>query len=235
MGRIQQIQSFSTFDGPGTRCVVFLQGCPMGCIFCHNPDSWDAAGGEEVGVEELIHRIERFRRFLSAPGLTLTGGEPLLQAEFTAEVIDAAHERGWHVALDTSGWGPEERFMQVAGKADLVMFSIKHPLEPELVANHGAREALANWRNLARLSVPVWLRYVLITGRTDQPEALRALGELAKEQPNLERVEILPYNSLAENKWAKLGWRFPLHEGADPKVTEEQIRQAEMLVGWKKL
>ena len=97
------------------------------------------------------------------------------------------------------------------------------------------RGRLANWRNLARLSVPVWLRYVLITGRTDQPEALRALGELAKEQPNLERVEILPYNSLAENKWAKLGWRFPLHEGADPKVTEEQIRQAEMLVGWKKL
>lgn len=234
MGRIQQIQSFSTFDGPGTRCVIFLQGCPMGCVFCHNPDSWDCQGGEEIGVEDLFHRIERFRPFLPTPGLTLTGGEPLVQADFVLAVMDEAHKRGWHVALDTSGWGPGDRFLEVAGKADLVMFSIKHALDPKLVAHGETEEGLANWRRLAELSVPVWLRYVLVKGLTDQPEALKALGKLANEQPNLERVEILPYNSLAENKWVKLGWKYSLHNGEDPRVTEDDIRRAEALVGWIK-
>ena len=107
MGRIQSIQSFGTaVDGPGTRCVVFLQGCPVGCLFCHNPGAWAMDGGVESDVEQLLGRLERFRPFLQTPGLTISGGEPMAQPEFTLELIQKAKSEGWHVALDTSGWGP---------------------------------------------------------------------------------------------------------------------------------
>ena len=106
MGRIQSIQSFSTVDGPGTRCVVFLQGCPVSCMFCHNPGAWAMDGGVETDAEQLLSRLERFRPFLQTPGLTISGGEPMAQPEFTLELIRSAKKEGWHVALDTSGWGP---------------------------------------------------------------------------------------------------------------------------------
>lgn len=234
MGRIQSIHSFSTVDGPGTRSVVFFQGCPVGCIFCQNPDSWDPLAGEEISVETLLKRLERFRPFLAEPGLTISGGEPLLQPEFALELIRKAKENGWHVALDTSGCGGAERFVELAGAVDLVMFSIKHPLYPERVMRYDFNEILENWRQLSRIPVPVWLRYVLISGWTDEPEALKALGRLAKENPNLERVEILPYNSLAENKWTKMGWESPILKEGKPGVTEEQLIKAEELVGWGK-
>ena len=234
MGRIQSIHSFSTFDGPGTRCVVFLQGCPMGCTFCHNPDSWEIKGGEEVSVEALMQRIERFRPFLQTPGLTISGGEPLMQPDFTLDLIRDAHRRRWHVALDTSGWGSAERFIQVAAEVDLIMFSIKHALHPERLIRCDYEQIMENWRRLARIPVPVWLRYVLINGRTDDAEGLRALGALANENPNVQRLEILPYNSLAAGKWEKLGWQYPFKTGKTPSVTEDQIEEAEQLVGWKK-
>ncbi len=235
MGRIQSIHSFSTVDGPGTRSVVFFQGCPMGCVFCQNPDSWDPRAGEEISVESLLKRLERFRPFLAEPGLTLSGGEPLAQPEFALELIKKAKEDGWQVALDTSGCGSGERFLEIASAVDLVMFSVKHPLYPERVIRYDYGKILENWRQLSHLPVPVWLRYVLISGWTDQPEALKALGLLAKENPNLERVEILPYNSLAENKWVKLGWDNLIQSQEKPGVTEEQIKQAEELVGWRKI
>ncbi len=234
MGRIQSIHSFSTVDGPGTRSVVFFQGCPVGCVFCQNPDSWDPLAGEEIAVETLMKRLERFRPFLAEPGLTISGGEPLIQPEFALELIREAKEAGWHVALDTSGCGTAERFVEIAGAVDLVMFSIKQPLHPERVIRYDYAKILENWHRLSRMSVTVWLRYVLITGWTDEPEALKALGQLAKENPNLERLEILPYNSLAENKWAKLGWDNLIQSGPKPGVTEEQLKRAEELVGWRK-
>lgn len=231
MGRIQSIQSFSTLDGPGTRCVVFLQGCPVGCIFCHNPDSWNMGGGEEVDVDHLLRRLERFRSFLKSPGLTISGGEPLAQPAFTLDLAIAAKKEGWHVALDTSGFGEEEAFTEIARQVDLVIFSIKHPLEPRKVIRCNPESMSKNWQRLAALSVPVWVRYVLIPGWTDQPQAMEALRCMIKKQPNVEKVEILPFNSLAENKWSKLGWESPLfHGGPTVKVTEEQIRQAEMMV-----
>ncbi len=229
-GRIQSIQSFSTLDGPGARCVVFLQGCPLGCIFCHNPDSWEPEGGEEIEAEQLLRRLERFRPFLRTPGLTLSGGEPLFQPEFTLDLIQNAKAAGWHVALDTSGWGPTDRFITIAGAANLVMFSIKHPLNPEKIIKGNYREIPANWMALAEIPKPVVARYVLIPGWTDGPEALTALVALAKMQPRLERIEILPFNGLAAPKWAQLGWKSPLFNGVTAQVTEEQIRRAEQFI-----
>lgn len=230
MGRIQSIQSFSTFDGPGTRSVVFLQGCPVRCLFCHNPDSWDINGGEEINVAELLRRLESFRPFLETPGLTLSGGEPLVQPEFTLEIISKAKLEGWHVALDTSGWGPNETFIEVAAAADLIMFSIKHPLTPEKVVQCNYEPMITNWRALATLSVPVILRYVLIPGWTDQLEALQTLKELASGQPHLKRIEILPFNDLAIDKWHMLQRKSPLFDGTTPVVSEEQIRKAEEIL-----
>ncbi|HYH03008.1 MAG TPA: radical SAM protein [Bacillota bacterium] len=231
MGKIQSIHSFSTVDGPGTRVVVFFQGCPIGCIFCHNPDSWDFQGGEEIDVEHLLRRLERFRPFLKSPGLTISGGEPLAQPEFALELTAAAKADGWHVALDTSGWGSLVEFQKVAGQADLIMFSVKHPLNPEGLSRCHREGVWQNWLSLAKLGKPVWLRYVLIPGWTDQPEALTALKEWAGQLPNLEKVEIFPYNGLAQNKWTKLGWDSPIFHDENLMVSETQIRAAEEILG----
>jgi pyruvate formate lyase activating enzyme len=227
MGRIQSIHSFSTVDGPGTRVVVFLQGCPVGCIFCHNPDSWDFNGGATIAVEELLRRLERFRPFLRQAGLTISGGEPLAQPEFVLEFMAAAQREGWHVALDTSGWGPPDVFAKVTGEADLVMFSLKHPVEPEILARVQRERIKANWRSLAGTGKPVWLRYVLIPGWTDQPEALQALKEWAAQLPNLAKIEILPYNGLAKDKWDQLGWTSPLFCDGNLTPSEAALRHAE--------
>ncbi len=184
-------------------------------------------GGEEIDTETLLRRLERFRPFLQAPGLTISGGEPMFQPDFTLDLIQSAKNEGWHVALDTSGWGPNDIFRKVAGSADLVIFSIKHPLNSEKLIHCNPQSLIANWHTLASLSVPIILRYVLIPGWTDQPEALTALGALAKAQPNLERVEILPFNSLAGDKWAKLGQENPLFTENKLQVSEAQIRKAE--------
>ncbi len=229
MGRIQQIQSFSTLDGPGSRCVVFLQGCPVGCIFCHNPDSWEQSKGTEMPVDELMRRIERFRPFLPIPGLTVSGGEPLAQFEFTMELMRQAKAEGWHVALDTSGWGPAQRFKEAVTEADLVLFSIKHPLEPTLVSQvtvAGMEEKLAV---LSRTATPVWIRYVLIPGWTDGPEAAEALKKMIAAVPSVEKVEILPYNSLARDKWKKLGWDSPLFHD-DIRTDEAKVKEFEKML-----
>jgi pyruvate formate lyase activating enzyme len=232
MGRIQSIHSFSTVDGPGTRVVIFLQGCPVGCIFCHNPDSWDFNGGEAIDAETLLRRVNRFRPFLKSPGLTISGGEPLAQPDFTLELIRRAKKEGWHIALDTSGWGPESRFATVASEADLVMFSIKHPINPEELSRCTREQVERNWLKLAGLGKPVWLRYVLIPGWSDQPEALTALSAWIAKMPGLQKFELLPYNSLSENKWAKLGWDSPLFHGEKLSVTEAQLRVAEKKIGF---
>lgn len=230
-GRIQQVQSFSTVDGPGTRSVVFLQGCPVSCLFCHNPDSWDRDGGEVIEVDQLLRRLERFRPFLSSKGLTISGGEPLFQPDFTIELAQKARDEGWHVALDTSGWGTREQFIKVAKNFDLVLFSIKHPLAPESVSRCRLEAVMDNLESLAELKIPLWLRYVLIPGWTNQPDALAELRRIVSGLPNLQKVEILPYNSLAENKWKKLGWDSPLFHDVSP-VTEGQIKMVEEFIAF---
>lgn len=229
MGRIQQIQSFSTLDGPGSRCVVFLQGCPVGCIFCHNPDSWEPQKGIEITVDELLRRIERFRPFLPSPGLTISGGEPLAQFEFTMELIRRAKAEGWQVAIDTSGWGSPQHFEEAVRAVDLVLFSIKHPLEPGRVSQlttNGLAEKLAV---LSRSATPVWIRYVLIPGWTDEPEAAKGLKRAISAIKSVEKVEILPYNSLAQEKWKKLGWDSPLFYD-EIRTDEAQVQAFEKLL-----
>lgn len=230
MGRIQSISSFSTLDGPGARCVVFFQGCPMKCVFCHNPDSWNFESGQEVQVQELLRRLEEYRRFLHSPGLTMSGGEPLWQPEFALELAEKAREKGWHVALDTSGWGPSDAFVSVCKAVDLVMFSIKPVFDRPDVSYVNGLEMGRNLECLGRVDVPVWLRYVLIPGKTDRRELLVDFGKRARGIPNLHKIQILPFNCLAAEKWRMLGKANPLFEGSIRGLSEEELRKAEELV-----
>lgn len=152
-----------------------------------------------------------------------------MQPDFVGELAKVCQAEGWHVALDTSGWGPIERFMAAAAAVDLVMISVKDPLNTQGICRIKREESLTNLHRLREVNVPVWLRYVLISGLTDDEASLAELGRLAAEQPNLERLEILPFNSLAENKWSKLGREFPLNK-RKPKVNEEQVKWAELKV-----
>jgi pyruvate formate lyase activating enzyme len=200
----------------------------LGCIFCHNPDSWRFDCGEEIDVAALMRRLDRYRPFLRAPGLTISGGEPMAQPQFTRELMVAARSEGWHVALDTSGWGRPDEFVRVTQSADMVIFSIKHALDPQKLAPQiDVDTTLANWRSLARSAVPVWLRYVLIPGWTDGEEALKALGRAAAELPNLDRIEVLPLNRLAAAKWAELGKTSPVLSGVCDRISEQQLTAAE--------
>jgi pyruvate formate lyase activating enzyme len=205
----------------------------MGCIFCHNPESWDPDGGEEVDGPGLLRRLERFRPFLQKPGLTISGGEPLFQPGFTLELIDKAKASGWHVAVDTSGWGPSDMFRTISEEADLIIFSIKHPFESEKLApGADSQSILNNLKTLAASKTRVRLRYVLIPGWNDQTACLKAVGAMAKEIPNLEKVELLPFNNLAADKWAKLGKVCPILKEQPLKVSEEQIIRAEQTIAW---
>ncbi|HBF37329.1 MAG TPA: hypothetical protein DDW50_08405 [Firmicutes bacterium] len=207
----------------------------MGCIFCHNPESWDLQSGEELDGTTLMRRLERCRPFLHQPGLTISGGEPLMQPGFTLEVIRKAKTSGWHVALDTSGWGPAEVFQRISEACDLVIFSIKHPLTPEKLAPGADHQnILTNLETLAGLKIKVWLRYVLLPGWNAEPDCLAKISVIAKGLPNLERLEVLPFNSLAVDKWRELGKDSPLWRERLPKVSEERIIQAEQQIGWHK-
>lgn len=206
----------------------------MGCLFCHNPESWDLNGGEEVDGGGLLRRLERFRPFLRKPGLTISGGEPLFQPEFTLELISRAKASGWHVAVDTSGWGPPATFRRVSEAADLMIFSVKHPVDPEKLApGADPKGIIHNLKTLAGLKKPVWLRYVLIPGWSDSIESLKEIGAMAREMPALERVELLPFNNLAGEKWLKLNRTCPILEAGPLKVSEEQIVRGEQIIGWR--
>jgi len=200
----------------------------MGCFFCHNPETWDVSGGQEMGGADLMRHLERFRTFFQEPALTISGGEPLFQPEFTLELIHRAKALGWHVAVDTSAWGPPEPMQKICDAADLVIFSIKHPLMPEKLApGADLRGITANLGKVAASKIRLWLRYVLIPGWTDSPECLKQLGGIAQELPNLDKLEILPFNNLAAEKWVQLGKNSPIFNGSLHAVSEEQIGRAE--------
>ncbi|MBM4201037.1 MAG: radical SAM protein [Gammaproteobacteria bacterium] len=230
-GRINQIVSFSTFDGPGTRAVVFTQGCPVGCHFCHNPETWEATGGTLMDVDELMRRLERFRSFLARPALTITGGEPLLQFDFVMALCAAARHEGWHVALDTSGCTTPEKLRAAAAAVDLIMCSIKPEADATPICKACGKHLRRNVAELRSQPTPVRLRYVLIPGFTDDEAGLRSLGDFARTFPNLESVELEPFNGLAAEKWDALGMHSLLFEHPLPPVHEDDIQRAREWVG----
>lgn len=243
MGKIHSLETFGTVDGPGVRSVVFFQGCPMRCQYCHNPDTWDPADGQEMAADEIIDRFERNRSFYTTGGITATGGEPMFQIDFLTELFRKAKEKNIHTCLDTSGvmFPPErsgaafekvERLMQVT---DLVMLDIKHMDEEahRKLTGHSNRQMLDFARYLDSIHKPVWIRHVVVPGITFDREELTELGQFLSTLSNVEKLEVLPYHSMGKVKYDNLGMDYVLKD--TPQLTKDEAARAEQIIRaiWK--
>ncbi len=238
MGKIHSIETFGTVDGPGVRFVVFFQGCPMRCQYCHNPDTWDLADGQDMTADEILDKMERNLVFYESGGITATGGEPMLQLDFLTELFSKAKAKGIHTCLDTSGiLFPDEQNKDALAKierllwqTDLVLLDIKHIDEEECkkLTGHSNRPALQFARYLERMHKPVWIRHVVVPGITLKEKPLTELGRFLRTLSNMEKLEVLPYHSLGKVKYENLGMEYALKD--TPQATKEEAAQAERMI-----
>jgi len=226
-GYVHSIQTLGTLDGPGLRYVIFMQGCALRCAFCHNPDTWRMVHGRLVTVDWLVEDIKHYLPYIDKTGgVTVSGGEPLLQADFLQVLFRHLGFLGIHRAIDTSGYARLEQVEELLANTDLVLMSIKHALPDKHLLLTGQppdrpRE-FADY--LTKINKSVWLRYVLIPGYTDSREDLQALVELIRPMTNAQRLELLPYNDLGQSKWEQLGLTCPFTDFRPPQ--EHEIQQA---------
>ncbi|MFI7497984.1 pyruvate formate-lyase-activating protein [Streptomyces sp. NPDC049687] len=219
-GRIHSWDLSTGVDGPGTRFVLFVSGCPLRCLYCANPDTWHMRDGREATVDDVMAEIEKYRAFVTTAGggVTITGGEPLLQSGFTAAVLRRCKEAGLHTALDTSGFLGARATDELLADTDLVLLDIKSfdiGTYRKLTGGELA-PTLSFATRLDRLGVPVWIRYVLVPGWTDDEAAVDGLGAFLAELTNVERVDILPFHKLGAHKYDALGIPFPLRDTPVP-------------------
>ena len=230
LGRIHSVESMGTVDGPGIRFVVFTQGCPMRCLFCHNPDTWQTgpSAGSLVSVEQLVDEFESNRAFYRTGGITVSGGEPLLQPEFVADLFAAMHARPAgrvHTCLDSCGYAFDpahpERVGRVLDECDLVLLDIKHadPAGHRALTGRDPARILAFGDELARRGIKTVIRHVIVPGYTDTVEECTALGRLIAPWGNVVGLEMLPYHTMGVVKYEQLGLAYPL-EGVPPMDKE---------------
>ena len=230
VGHIHSIESFGTVDGPGVRMVVFTKGCPMRCLYCHNPDTWEMSGGTDMTSEEILEQFEKNRTFYKTGGITVTGGEPLMQIDFVTDLFEKAKEKNIHTCLDTSGVtfrkDNTEKFDRLVKVTDLVMLDIKviDPQEHLKLCSQPLDNILDFTKYLEEKEVPVWIRHVLVPEHSDFDEDLDALGDFIDTLSNVDRVEILPYHTLGKFKWENLGIPYTLESISPPSA--ERIENA---------
>ncbi len=209
LGRIHSIESCGTVDGPGLRFIVFLQGCSMRCAYCHNPDTWNLEGGSERSVDELVAEAKAYLPYMqfSNGGVTLSGGEPLLQPDFVFEFFKKCKEAGIHTTIDTAGSVKPLNLEKILEVTDLVLLDVKHINEEkhEGITGLSNRNTLNFAKLLDEKGVPVWIRHVLVPGLSDDHKDLNELGEFLATLSNVEKVEVLPYHKMGEYKWEELG------------------------------
>ncbi len=232
-GFIHSTESFGSVDGPGVRFVIFVAGCPMRCQFCHNPDTWNMQVGEQKSADELLAQALRYRSYWKdGGGITVSGGEPLLQMDFMIELFQKAKEKGINTTIDTSGapFTREEpffgKFNELMKYTDLLLVDIKHidDEQHKLLTGQTNKNILDMARYLSEIGKPVWIRHVLVPERSDKDEYLKELYEFIKTLGNVEKVEVLPYHTFGEYKWKELGYDYPL-AGIEPP-TKERIKNA---------
>lgn len=215
-GRIHSIESFGTLDGPGVRMVVFMQGCPLRCKYCHNPDTWQVQGGEEMSAEEIMERFLKNRPFYSNGGMTVSGGEPLLQVDFLIKLFTLAKREGVHTCIDTSGatFHESERLDRLIELTDLVMLDLKHSDSAAHKELTGADNAsILDFADfLAERNVPIWIRHVVVPTITDGEEHLLRLGEMIAKIKTARALDVLPYHTMGKEKYRKLGIKYPLED-----------------------
>ena len=218
-GRVHSFQSLGTLDGPGVRFVAFLQGCPLRCGCCHNPDTWDPQGGELYEAAEILRRAVRYRAYFGEQGgLTLSGGEPLLQKEFAAEIFRLCHQENIHTCLDTAGCMKAEACDAVLQHTDRVLLDIKYTL-PEFYEKHvGCRlhQPLDFLGHLNDRGIPVTLRQVIIPSLNDTEENVLRLLDIARQHPCVDKIELLPFRKICQTKYDMMGLVFPFGHLPEP-------------------
>ncbi|MFX3624766.1 MAG: pyruvate formate-lyase-activating protein [Ectobacillus sp.] len=237
-GRIHSVESCGTVDGPGIRYIVFTQGCLLRCQYCHNADTWEIGKGKEVAVQEIVEDVKCYLPFIEASGggITVSGGEPLLQLDFLIALFKECKKLGIHTTIDSSGgsYSEEEEFQaklaELMDYTDLVLLDIKHidSKRHRKLTGKPNENILAFARYLSDKKKPVWIRHVLVPDITDGEEDLRNLAAFIDTLENVEKVEVLPYHKLGVYKWEALGLRYPL-EGVEPP-TEESVELAKSIL-----
>ncbi len=225
-GRINSIQTLGTVDGPGVRFVLFMQGCPLRCAYCHNPDTWDFGGGQDMSTEELIEKIKRYREYFGEDGgVTVSGGEPTMQADFVRELFELCRKEGIHTALDTSGCIWNERVERLLDVTDLCLLDYKLCNDEDYLRYTGCDKAAAD-RFLSELqtrNIDTWLRQVIVKGINDNTESVRYLYDVADKHPCVKKVELLKFRKLCMPKYENLGIEFPFLN--IPETTASDIQR----------
>ena len=231
-GHVHSIQSLGTLDGPGVRFVIFLQGCNLRCGCCHNPDTWNPLDGTVYTPRQLVDRALRYREYFSADGgITLSGGEPLMQANFAYEIFRLAHEEGLNTCLDTSGsiWNDDTRAL--LAETDRVLLDIKYT-DDTLYRKHvgcGLDAPLSFLEYLNEQKIPTTLRQVIIPTLNDNEENIQKLKSIAHAHPCVDKIELLPFRKICQVKYDKLGIPFRMEELPEPGA--ETMRKLESLLG----
>ena len=215
-GKIHSVESMGLVDGPGIRVVVFMQGCALRCLYCHNPDTWTLDGNKDAldfAPEELVKKISRFRSYFekSGGGVTFSGGDPLKQPEFLNETLKLCKEAGIHTTLDTSGVGFGD-YEEILKYTDLVLYDVKHLTREGYKDMTGIEidETQKFLEVCKKMGTKMWIRQVVVPGKTDSEEYIRELGKFIKTLNNVEKVELLPYHLLGVNKYETLGIKYRL-------------------------
>ncbi len=233
-GKIHSIETFGTVDGPGIRFVIFMQGCTLKCKYCHNRDTWNTKTGKSVSTTELIKEILKYKSYIdtSNGGVTVSGGEPLLQAEFITELFKELKSLGIHTALDTAGAIPiSDQIKELLKYTDLVLLDIKH-INPEKCVNltgFSNKNTLEFAKYLNNIGLPTWIRQVLVPGYTDDKFDLLELKKFVETLSNVEKIELLPYHNLGKFKWDEIGDTYELINVTPPSA--EEIEKVKNLLG----
>lgn len=240
IGYIHSIETFGSVDGPGVRFIVFMQGCPMRCQYCHNPDSWKTRVGEQMTTDELLEKALRYRTYWGDKGgITVSGGEALMQMEFVTELFEKAHAMGINTCLDTSAqpftrkspWF--DNFQKLMAVTDTILLDIKHidDTEHRKLTRFSNENILDCARYLSEIAKPVWIRHVLVPGITDDDAYLHCLHDFLSTLKNIERIDVLPYHTLGTFKYKKLGIEYPLADVPTP--TKERVDNARKILNAK--
>ncbi|MBE6578110.1 MAG: pyruvate formate lyase-activating protein [Ruminococcaceae bacterium] len=229
-GYVHSLQSLGTVDGPGVRAVLFTEGCPLRCAYCHNPDTWEINEQDAVQATEIADKILRLYPYIKNGGVTFSGGEPCVQADFLCEVATLLKERDLHIALDTSGAVYNDGVEHLLSLVDLVLLDVKMTTEQDYKQYMGGslEKTLDFLKVLDKKGIPVWIRHVVVPGINDTEESVKKLCELVSPFSCVEKIELLPFRTLCIEKYRSLGIPFPL-EGT-PQMSGERIQHLKSIL-----